>query len=178
MTENSLRERIGVLLILLHFGVLALIFISFLNGGFRFDELTTSIAIIAPMFAGYTTAIVIHFSRNRFKARDTSQEVTSIFAVMSAAFPLAFFAALITCVLLFSTSRVFANFEEFKGTLTLLEAIFAAYVANFVYTLFEKQKPADEKHSNASGNPRADMVIDDAMSSQSTAHSTKERSGR
>ena len=118
MTENSLREKLGILLVILHFGILALVFVTFLRGGFRFDEFTTSVAIIVPMFAGYTTAIIVYYSRNRFKINDESQEITAIYAIMSAAFPLILFVALSTSVLLFATSEVFKNFEEFKGTLT------------------------------------------------------------
>ena len=69
---------------------------------------------------------------------------------MSAAFPLALFAALSVSVLLFAKSQVFKNFEEFKGTLTLLETAFSAYVAKFVYTLFEKVKSTDRKTSKSS----------------------------
>ncbi len=138
MTENSLKNKIGILLIILHFFVLSLVLFAFLRGGFRFDEFTTTVAIIVPMFAGYTTAIIVYFSSNRFKSEDTSREVTAIFAVLSAAFPLTMFIALAVSIIFFASSKAFSNFEEFKGTLSILETIFAAYVAKFAYTLFDK----------------------------------------
>ncbi len=154
MSENSLRSLIGLLLIFLHFIIMALVFVIFLNGGFRYDEFTTSMAIIAPMFAGYTTAIVIHFSRNRFNTVDDSREITMIFAMLSSLFPMAFFVGLCSCIIMFASGHVFDDFEQFKGTLTLLEGLFAAYVANFVYTLFEKQteEPADTPPSAVPGD--------------------------
>ncbi len=135
---------------ILHFGILALVFVTFLRGGFRFDEFTTSVAIIVPMFAGYTTAIVVYFSKNRFRIDDKSQDITAVYAIMSTAFPLTLFVALSASVLLFATSEVFKNFEEFKGTLTLLETVFSAYVAKFVYTLFEKVSPTEKQASESS----------------------------
>jgi hypothetical protein len=156
MSENRLRNMIGLLLILIHFFILALIFMMFLNGGYRYDEFTTSVAIIAPMFAGYTTAIVIHFSRNRFDVQDESKKITFIFAVLSAGFPVMFFISLFTCIVLFSYGQVFDDFEQYKGTLTLLEGLFAAYVANFVYTLFEKQKVESDRETQVMPPPASD----------------------
>jgi hypothetical protein len=146
MTENSVRDGIGLLIIGLHIALFVLLFVVFLNSGFRYDEFTTSAAIILPMFAGYTTAIAIHFSRYRFKISDSSARVTYIFVVLSALFPVLLFLTISTSVLLYANSRVFENFEQFKGTLTLLEATFATYIARFIYTLFERvaeERPRD-----------------------------------
>ncbi len=145
MTENALRRLIGIVLIVLHFGILGLLFTLYLLSGFRFDEFTTSVAIIMPMFSGYTVAIVIHFSRNRYVSNDTSERVTTLFSLLSLAFPLLFAFAISVSILLFAYGRSFANFEQFKGMLTLLEAAFAAYIASFIYTLFEKQKFESEE---------------------------------
>lgn len=147
MTENALRRLIGIVLIVLHFGILGLLFTLYIMSGFRFDEFTTSVAIIMPMFSGYTVAIVIHFSRNRYVSNDTSERVTAIFSLLSLAFPLVFAIAISVSILLFAYGRSFSNFEQFKGMLTLLEAAFAAYIANFIYTLFEKQNLESEEQN-------------------------------
>lgn len=121
-----------------------MLFFLYLAGGFRFDEFTTSFAIIMPMFSGYTVAIVIHFARNRYLTQDRSDKVTSVFILLSLTFPLMFSLAICVSMLLFSYGMSFSNFEQFKGTLTLMEAAFAAYIANFIYTLFEKQETEEE----------------------------------
>ena len=138
MTEKVLREIIGVLMVVLHVALLLSLYVFFLKGGFRFDEFTTSAAIVAPMFAGYTTAITVYFTKKRFVEADESQKVTGMFSAMSIFFPLLLFSGLLATVSLYATSSVFKDFEQFKGTLTLIESVFAGYAANFVYSLFER----------------------------------------
>lgn len=159
MTEKSLQEVIGVLVVIIHLVLIAILYVEFYRGGFNFPEFTTTVAIIAPMLAGYVAAIVTHFARNRFVSTDASQRVTMIFVTMSTAFPMLFFVALAASVLLYTSTRVFENFEAFKGTLTLTESVFAVYVANFVYTLFHRQDDGkkNQPESIGTGTDRADL---------------------
>ncbi|MBU0756416.1 MAG: hypothetical protein KJ645_14835, partial [Planctomycetes bacterium] len=94
MTENSLRSILGILLVFLHLGILGLVFITYSKGGFRFDEFTSPVGVIVPMFTGYTTVIMVYFSKNRFRVNDTSPKVTALFVFWSTVFPVLLFLAL------------------------------------------------------------------------------------
>ncbi len=140
MTEKKLKELVGFTLIFLHFVLLLLVFYLFLAGGFRFDEFTITLAIIIPMFSGYTTSIAVYFARYRLKQTDSTSEVSRAFTIMSMALPTVFFVALTTCVTLFALGRAFESFEDFMGTITVLEAAFASYVGIFIFTLFDTKR--------------------------------------
>lgn len=138
MTELKLRYSIGIMILLLHLGLFAIIAILFIEGGLSFEQFTTAIAIILPLFAGYATAVVTFIIRDRFRKVDDSNQVTAVFSLLSFVYPLAFFGLLAGAVCLQANGKVFANFEQFKATVTLIDGAFAVYVSSFVYSLFEK----------------------------------------
>ncbi len=72
MTESTLRIATAGLFVVSHFLTLVLVGALYLKRGFTFEETTTTIAIIAPLFAGYTTLIVKHIIANRNRKSDPS----------------------------------------------------------------------------------------------------------
>ena len=58
MTARTIQAIVGVLFILSHIAVLCLIAAFYIGQGFTYEEMTTTISIVAPVFAGYTLIIV------------------------------------------------------------------------------------------------------------------------
>src|SRR4030042_2502185 len=100
MTELRLKNQIGILLISANFLVIILTIILYLIGGFLFDEMTTIIAIIVPMFSVYTTAIIRNIIKTKNISKDTSQSVNKQYIFISWLFPSAFSIYLISMILL------------------------------------------------------------------------------
>jgi lysylphosphatidylglycerol synthetase-like protein (DUF2156 family) len=70
MTDTTLRTRVGLFWVFAHFAIITAIIICFFLKGFEFDEMTTLLAVIIPMFAGTTTVIVRYFTQH---AQETLQ---------------------------------------------------------------------------------------------------------
>jgi hypothetical protein len=142
MTERSLKYRAGVFLIVAHLVIMLLIIILFFMNGFDAGQFTTLMGVIAPMFSGYTTAIVAFIIKDRHVSADASPKVTNTFSALFFVFP-GIFAAVIAASIWFQAySLVFGNFETFKTVLITIESAFAVYIGMFVYSLFEKHPAA------------------------------------
>lgn len=83
MTRARLRNSLGIILILGHFGILSLLVLGFIKERFLFTEFTTSIALIFPMFAGYTTAIVRFILQNPENKKTKEINLTGMYAFIS-----------------------------------------------------------------------------------------------
>jgi len=138
MTETGVRQTIGVSLVLAHLIVMGLLFVLFVLNGFTFDELTTAIAIISPMFAVYTTGIVRYIIDSRSLPKMEEGPVRGSFVFLSFLMAFLFTAALVSMVLLKAFNMAFSNFEQFKHSLTIIEIIFAVYVGQIVGSLFKE----------------------------------------
>lgn len=141
MTENKLRETAGILIIALHFGMLSALSLLWAKGGFSFKEFTTTFAILTPLLAAYVATIIAYFSKKRFQNTDRSKKVTAIFVFISLGFPTLFSLVMCLIMLLFAKGVLFADFEQFKATFAITEAIFAGYVATTTNTLFRPSSP-------------------------------------
>ena len=139
MSEVELRNRVGVFLIAAQFGILLLIMSLYFAGGFLFDEIATSVALVVPMFAVYTTAIMKHFVKTRRHVNKKSRPVTNAFAFISILIPTSFVLLIAAIIILKSQNIAFSSFDEFKTTLALLESAFAIYIGQVIYSLFQTE---------------------------------------
>ena len=138
MTQRKLRYRLGFFLVGSHLFLIGLAIALYFMRGFSIDEFTTVVAIVAPVFAGYTTSIVAFIIKEANVLKDTSAPVNSAYAAMSFAMPSVIVLVLALSIWLKANNRVFDNFEDFKRFLLLVESLFAGYAGMFVYSLFEK----------------------------------------
>ena len=58
MTERQLKYSCGLLLVTSHLALIFFVIWLYFKNGFSIDEFTTVLAVITPMFAGYTTSIL------------------------------------------------------------------------------------------------------------------------
>ena len=72
---------------------------------------------------------------------DKTDKVSMVYTVMAFTMPLLLVVIVGLSVYLKAHNKVFANFEDFKRFLLLIESLFAAYTGMFVYSLFEKLPP-------------------------------------
>lgn len=128
---------IAYLMLVSHFGIIALVIVMFFYGGYSFSEMTTTVGILGPLFAGYTSAIVAYVIKHKTDMEDTARLVNPLFAVLAFATPIAFTVVLVLCVVLKARNVGFSNYEQFKTTISILEGAFAVYVGQFVHSLFE-----------------------------------------
>ena len=138
MTENRLKRRLGVFLVSSHLGTLFVAIFAKLIGGLSADEFTTVLAVIAPMFAGYTSAVVAYFVEHRHITADSSRKITSTFAWLSLVLPAVLAVLIILSIILKSLNLGFVDFEDMKRFLIAMESLLAAYIGTIVFTLFPR----------------------------------------
>lgn len=136
MTETKIKSIVGILIVCAQFIVLGLILILYFMGGFLFDEMTTSIALILPMFSLYTTSIIKHFYDNRFN-KEEGENLNSTYIFMTLFIPSVFIVALVATIMLKAFNMGFSSFEQFKTTLTIIQAGFGAYFGLVLTSLFD-----------------------------------------
>jgi len=136
MTEIQLKTRIGLSIVISHFSILLLVVVLFLFGGFIFEEMTTTIALIIPMFGIYTSAIIKHIIANRKILQTDSEMVTKDYIFISFMIPSIFIIFIISIVILKAFNIGFTSFEQFKTMLAIGETMFGAYFGIVLSSMF------------------------------------------
>lgn len=137
MTENNLKSVIGAAIILANILIILAIFILYILGGFLFDEMTTSIALIAPMLSIYTTAIIRDIVKNKNRVKSKGKTVTGDYIFISFLFPLVFVLFLLSIVFAKGFNIGFSSFEQFKTMLAVSETAFGAYAGVVLSSFFK-----------------------------------------
>jgi hypothetical protein len=135
MTDAQVRTGVGLFWIAAHLIVLATILVCYSMGGFEFDQMTTLLAVVIPMFAGVTLVVVRFVARHRYDLR-RGRRVSGMYAALVWIFPVAFTIVVLWVVIGRATNRVFETFDQAKLFLGILEALFVTYVANLLAPLF------------------------------------------
>lgn len=117
-----------------------LVVILFLFGGFLFEEMTTTISLIIPMFAAYTTAILKYAIKNKEQINVKSKELNKVFVFISYSIPSLFIVFMVSLIILKACNIGFSSFEKFKLTLVSSETMFGAYIGFIISSLFETEK--------------------------------------
>lgn len=141
MTENNVRNAIGILVIVANIAVVLCTLILYFLGGFLYDEMTTTVALIVPMFSVYSTAIIKSIIAKRNVLIDNSPVVSKSFIFVSWLIPVAFIIYLVTLVFLKAFNIGFSTFEQFKGLLVASETIFGAYLGLVIRSMFTVETP-------------------------------------
>lgn len=141
MSERKLKYGIGIYLVLSHLVLIGLAIALYFANGFSIDEFTTVLAIVAPMFAGYTTSILAFIIKEARVLSDASPAVNRVYALFSFLMPSILVVVIAISFWLKAHNQVFGDFEDFKRFLLLMESLFAGYAGMFIYSLFEKQAP-------------------------------------
>ena len=152
MTELQLKNKIGLFLIISHFSIILFVVILYLFHGFLFEEMTTTIALIMPMFSIYTTAIIKNIIANRTQPQLWSKPVTREYQFIMFFLPSLFIFFLVTI----NVIKIFniVTFEQFKIMLGISETAFGTYVGIVLASMFEVKETKEEyieSHNNSIG---------------------------
>jgi lysylphosphatidylglycerol synthetase-like protein (DUF2156 family) len=151
MTDVQLRTRIGLFWIFAHFAIISMVIACFFLHGFEFDEMTTLLAVIVPMFAGTTTVILRYFTAHAQDAMSGAQ-VNAPYIIVTVTLPLLFSITILATVILRARNLAFDTFDECKLFLTATEAVYVVYTSIVLAPLF-KAKPEDlSRHSESSAS--------------------------
>ena len=143
MTEDKLKSTLGIILVIAHFLVILLVIVFYFLEAFLFEEMTTTLALIIPMFAVYTTAIIKSIIDNKNTEHDPTvplRNVTNSFVFVSLFLPVLFTLFVLALVVLKAFNVGFDKFEQFKILIGLAETIFGIYVGQIIGSLFDKGK--------------------------------------
>ena len=136
MNELNLINKIGIFLIISQFSLVIIVFLFYLAGGYNFDEMTTTIALMFPMLSVYTTGIVKFFTRNRNEISVRQSRVTRQFVFIVWFFPIMFVLAL-GFIIIIKPLQAFTNFGEFKTLLSIIESLFGGFTGYVISVLLE-----------------------------------------
>ena len=137
MKEFDLTNQIGIFLIVSQFILVIIVFILHLQGGFNFDEMTTTIGLMFPMLSIYTTGILKFFVSHKNTQSTSSKNVTKQFRFIAWFFP-GLFVFSLTSLILLKAFNSFATFGDFKNLLALIEGLFGGFTGYIVSVLLEK----------------------------------------
>ena len=135
MNEAQLKNRIGLFLIGSHFLLVLLIVLFFLLGGFTFNQMTTAIALIVPIFSAFSAMIIKYFIYSKEHKSDSHKTVPKSFATV-----VHFVSITSVCfIYLILLMKVFnaITFEQFKLLVGLTETCFGLYFGMVLASLYE-----------------------------------------
>jgi hypothetical protein len=133
-----LKRTVTILMIVSHLLTFFWLLVLYFMGGFAFDDLTTSIALLMPLFAGFTTMIVKDTIAEAAPgaAAIRSRELPWSFGFLTLAFCGSFAVYLLLIVTLKGFNVGFSSFDQFKILLGVSETVFGVYVGYLMPTLF------------------------------------------
>ena len=140
MTEQRLHNQVGVFIILANVFVIAETLVFYFAGGFAFDEMTTTVALIVPMFSVYTIAILKSIIGGRRRTVDRSHVIAGQYVFVSWLLPVVFTVLLMTIVALKAYNVGFESFEQFKNLLIASETMFGSYVGVILGSMFRLEQ--------------------------------------
>jgi Na+/H+-translocating membrane pyrophosphatase len=144
MRDIELRTFVGIFWVATQFLTLIVIVTCFFLHGFEFDEFTTLLSIVIPMFAGVTTMIVKYFAKHRHSVA-RGRSLSSGYVILTWLLPSVFSILVIVTIIARATNRAFDNFEQAKLFLTTLESVYVGYIGYLFAPLFEGLSKAPAK---------------------------------
>ena len=138
MKLSKLQNIIGIFIILSHLVIIGLILWFFISLK-EFEDLTTTLGIIVPMFSVYTTTIVLFITRQKYVVKPEDKKdkyVTKIYAFISFLYP-AMLVLFVVIMLILRYKMILSPFETFKKLIGLAEILFGVYIGYIINSLYE-----------------------------------------
>lgn len=154
MLNQSFKTTVGLAFVIGHFIILIWIFICKFLGGFKFEELTTTIGLVIPLFATYSTSIIRDIVTNSEGTVDSGKRYNKPFRFITLFLSTLFFVYLFAIITIKAFNWGFEDFEQFKLLLGLSETIFGAYIAQILFSMYQRvDAPQQALPTNKTGNP-------------------------
>ena len=148
MTNRSLQNLVGVFLVASHFLIILFIILLWvMQSGFEFLQMLDTIAVMAPMFAAFSPAILTSILNAKVVSYKDGDMVESVRVFMSVFIPGIF--VLVLAIIIIGWVERAMEFHEFKIALAVTETAFGVYVGAVLRSLFqEKQALASENEGD------------------------------
>jgi len=135
MQKRRLQTHVGLLVLAFHFLAISLSVWLYMSGLFLFSEMTTIVALVTPLFATYSAAILRHFVEHQYSMA-SGRRVSGTYALLSYSLPTLLGAITVGAIALKALTGSFASFEEFKNILGIVEGCFGIYAGVLLKDLF------------------------------------------
>jgi len=142
MKEDRLNTIISVLFILAHFLIIILIVGFRMLGWYGKEDFQVSLPIVGPIFASFTTLIVLYIIENKNNIEKQDKKVTSMFVFISFFIPVVFL--LFILLILIKQAVTPVSIEDFSTYLGISESVFGVYIGYILKSLFKREN----KHNN------------------------------
>jgi hypothetical protein len=122
VTRNTVRSYVGVTIVVSHFLILAGVLIAPYWSVLTWKESVGFAQVIAPLFAGFTTAIVKYFMKNPWAVTlQGKRKVSFPYVVVSFLPTIAFVVLLTVIVIAYASNHSPADFEQTRTAIVGLE---------------------------------------------------------
>lgn len=138
MTDLQLKNHVGILFVTAHLLIIILLMSLPPLINIEFEEATTAVALVTPIFATYATVIIRFFIEHQHLTKQKGKKMTPIFIKLAFAMPCLFVVLVISIISLWVFNRL--TFDQFKTVFTVIESLFAVYVGQFISSLFDKKQ--------------------------------------
>ncbi len=136
MTRHQARTLLGVGLVCAHILMLGLLLVFYLLSGFTFQEMTTTMQLIGPVFVAYVTVVLRWFLASG-RRRGSGRKASGTYLFFTLVPPCSF--VLFLLVLIWAKAvNWLEDFSVFKALLALGETTFAAYLGVLMESLFNE----------------------------------------
>jgi hypothetical protein len=135
MVERRLRTLLGLSLVTSHVLVLVFCISVYFTGAILFEQMTQVIAIVAPIFALGTAAVIQYFIRDKVVTPDTGRHVRAEYSFVAFLFPTLYTISVLGLVATFGYTRAL-SFNQLVTLLGVVEASFAVYSGKIIRDLY------------------------------------------
>ena len=143
MEEDKLNKVISVFFILRHFLIIILIVGFRMLGWYGKEDFQVSLPIIAPIFASFSTLIVLYIIENKNNTEKQDKMVSSMFVFISFFIPIVFLLFILLVLIKQAVTPV--SIEDFSTYLGISESVFGIYIGYILKSLFKREnKPNNE----------------------------------
>jgi hypothetical protein len=137
MTKTTIRTSLGLTLVGSHLLILAGILIAPYFSALTWNESVGFTEVVAPLFAGYTTAIVKYFINNAAVLANPGEPRVSMPYIVVSFLPTVLLVLLVAVIVIaHATNNSPATFEQSRTAIAGLEALFGVYVGFVLEDLF------------------------------------------
>lgn len=136
MTKNQVRTAVGVFFVFSHLTCLGMVFATIPLFSVSWEDAMQTAAVIAPIFAGYTTAILKYRIKRSAKVVDRSTEVTWDYALFVFLFPGVLTLAIFFLLLMSHLPNRQITIENGRIGMAAAETALGVYLAFFMEDLF------------------------------------------
>jgi hypothetical protein len=147
MTKRLVQTWVGLIIVLSHFGILTLVLVSPAIFQLEMRDAISLTEIIAPLFAGYTTAIVKYYFGQANPISTIAEPASLPYVVIALFIPSILSLLVLFFFLGYALSFLHIDLDGTRTAIAGLEALFGVYVGFILEGLFRYR--ASDSHAEA-----------------------------